>query len=106
DRHLRQPPDLRLLAEVLLIVDRRDAVHHGPCGEILRDTGARPRTEAVAQRDVIANPDLPAEHHQLPETRAARDPALCDDHAVRADLDIVGDLAEVINLRPLPDPRR
>src|SRR5690349_4683061 len=52
-----------------------------------------------------ADAGLAAEHGVVPHAGAAGDPDLRTEDGVAADRDVVRDLHEVIDLRPLPDDR-
>src|SRR5205807_9079932 len=53
--------------------------------------------------DVIADRHLPAQDDAAPELRRSRQPRLPRDDAVLAHLAVVGDLHQVVDLRPAAD---
>src|SRR4051812_26689123 len=57
--------------------------------------------DALADRNMAAHADLPGQHDVIFELRAARDPGLRTQKAVPANRDVVADLDEIIDLRPL-----
>src|SRR3954454_4815393 len=58
---------------------------------------------ALADPQVPDDADLAAEHDEILERGRARDADLRHDHAMAPDDDVMTDLDEVIDLRPLPD---
>src|SRR5207249_11482587 len=73
--------------------------------DILRHAALRRELRAVADRDVVGDADLAAEHHAAADARRARNAGLGRDDAALADLDVVSDLHEVVDLRAAPDER-
>src|SRR5207244_12087107 len=73
--------------------------------DILRHAALRRELRAVADRDVVGDADLAAEHHAAADARRARNAGLGRDDAALADLDVVRDLHEVVDLRAAPDDR-
>src|SRR5262249_44970465 len=68
---------------------------------------ARPCSKpgTVSDPDVIRDPDLPADHHEIAEFAAPGNPDMADDHRVPPDPGVVSDLNEIVDLCTFPDHR-
>ena len=94
-----------LLAEVLAAVDRGNAVDDHTGRHVLPDEAARGRLHAITKNHMVPHPHLAPQDHIRAQLRTAGNPRLGHDHAMRTNVYIMSDLHQVINFRPLPDPR-
>src|SRR5579862_2061814 len=106
-RQLRQPRKPRILLLELLQRPRRRPPHHLPPANRLprRNPRLRPRNRAILQRAVIRNPHLSPNNHVMPQRARPRNTRLCRHHRMRANLDVVSHVHQVIQLHPLRDSR-
>src|SRR5262249_54935346 len=96
--------DLRF-APMLIVHGRRHPAHQLARLDTLGHTGAGGDDRAVADRDVLVGSDL-AGHHSIGAPRGpARNPRERGHDRVFADLDVVADLDQVVELRAPPDAR-
>ena len=72
-------------------------------GNVVHDAAAGRDHRAGPDRDVVGNADPSAHHHVVSDRAAARNAGMRGKHAMPADLDVVRDLDEVVDLGPLPD---
>src|SRR6516164_9078067 len=90
------PLDHRLSRKSRPAPPRRNMRHHA---------GARTEHGTFTDRHMIGNTDLPAQHGVIPYRYTARYADLRDDHAMPADVDVVSDLNEIVDLGAFPDDR-
>src|SRR4029453_15234774 len=81
------------------VCGRRVAGDDGFRRHTLRYAALRADHRALADTNMPDQTRLAADRHIILEHRAARDADLRDDDAVAADLDVVADLDEVVDLR-------
>src|SRR5262245_45727574 len=72
-------------------------------GNVGNHAGLCADDDAVADRDVIANPHLSTQDDAPPDAARSRDAGLGRDHGVLADLDVVGHHDEVVDLHAAPN---
>ncbi len=104
---LGQPPQQRLLAPPVGDRHRRDAGDGRPRGRLRRrpPTSKRPARRRRSRR-CPATPAWPASTTPSPELGAAGDPRLPAENGAAADLDIVSDLHQIVDLGAVSDPGR
>src|SRR6266576_221753 len=102
---LREPVQRRLRPHELLVVARRHARHHHTVGQVADHAALHRHPHAGADGDVIRDPDLAAEKHLVAHVRAARDARHRGDEAAFTDVDVMGDLDQVVDLGAGPDHR-
>src|SRR5881628_3128578 len=73
--------------------------------EIGRHARLRADQCAVADAHVVCDPDLPGQHHAASDARAAGDADLGDEDRVLADLHVVSELHEIVELGAAADDR-
>ena len=67
--------------------------------------GPRRQPRAGTDMDVIGNPDLSSQHRKILDDGAAADAHLGDQHAMAADLHIMADLHQIIDLAAFANHR-
>src|SRR5690242_498636 len=84
--------------------DAGDAAHRLVGRQVPRNTGLGADHDVVADLDVPGDADLPAHDNMVADLGATGDADLGNDHAVLAQDAVVGDLHQVVDLAPPPDP--
>src|ERR1041384_7626960 len=102
---LREPVQRRLRPHEFLVIARRHARHHHAVGQIADHAALHRHLHAAADGDVIRDPDLAAQKHFVTHVRAARDARHRRDEAALADVHVVGDLDQVVDLGAGADHR-
>ncbi len=101
----RQLPDGRHFAEELAQRPGRRAAPSLAGGNVAHDAGFGGDLRAGADLEMARQPRLTAEGGEVADHGRAGNARLRDENAVAADDDIVADLHEIIDLRPLADDR-
>src|SRR5690348_2660359 len=73
--------------------------------DIAHDAAMRSHARPLAERDMVGQSALTADHDEIVEPRAAGDPDLRAEHAPATDDDVVPDMHEIINHRAVADRR-
>src|SRR5215207_1605634 len=90
-----------VLAEEVAHRPRRRAAPFPSRRDIRHDPGVGGDLDPLAEAKMRRDRGLTADRNEILERRRAGDPDLRHDHAMLADGDVMGDLDEVIDLRPL-----
>src|SRR5215467_3535872 len=77
--------------------------HTGAGFDVVFDMRHASNLCATSDFHVTNHPRLGAHHDEIPELCGPSDPALCNDDAMSADHDVVGNLHQIVDLGPLPD---
>src|SRR5262249_43729079 len=95
------------LEDAPLLADRDGgrAEHLMPIGDIAMHTGLGPDDDPIADPCVVLDSGLTGHDHVVARLAAPGDPDLAAEQIVPADLVVVADHDQVVDLGPLADPR-
>ena len=79
------------------------ALHDGVVWDVGADAALRGHLHTVADGEVAGNAHLAADHAVFTDAAAARDAGLSHHHGMLADLRVMGNLDQVVQLDPLAD---
>ena len=103
DYQVRKPAQGGLLAKALPVREGGCSADDRLGGDIVGNAAAGGEHRSVPDLHVIANGTLAPYHDARAKANAARQPRLANDDAVRANLSVVTDLNEVIDLGSMAD---
>src|SRR5258706_14477770 len=102
--HFRPPRQVRVQAFVFIQrLNRNSPPHAGPDDLAGQHTRFRPDNGAAHYANVIAEADLPANHHVVFNCHAAADAGLCSNDYAFANVAVVADVHQIIKLGPTSD---